>query len=142
MFEPAQLTPGGTEFVMDIETEVKAAEDRFFEALLLGDRAGLDQVLDNDFLLVDVMTGSEVPKAALLDVVGSRQLVFEAVARIDARVRPYDGTAVVTGQTRMKGQYGGVSFSAHSRYTHVYVRRAGGGWRLVSAQGTPIAPAA
>jgi len=139
IFEPAQLTPGGTEFVMDIETEVKAVEDRFFEALLLGDRAGLDQILDNDFLLVDVMTGSEVPKAALLDVVGSRQLVFEAIARIEARVRSYDGTAVVTGQTRMKGQYAGNSFSPHSRYTHVYVRGANG-WRLVSAQGTPIAP--
>ncbi|HEU5154070.1 MAG TPA: nuclear transport factor 2 family protein [Gemmatimonadales bacterium] len=124
---------------MDIENEVSAAEDRFFEALLLGDRSRLDQILDSDFLLIDVMTGSEVPKAGLLDVVGSGQLVFEAIARIDASVRSYDGTAVVTGQTRMKGQYGGVSFSPHSRYTHVYVRGAGG-WRLVSAQGTPIAP--
>jgi ketosteroid isomerase-like protein len=128
--------------VQDIESEVKAAEDRFFESLLLGDRSGLDRILDDDFLLIDVMTGSEVPKAALLEVVGLRQLVFEAVARIDARVRSYEGTAVVTGQTRMKGQYGGASFSAHSRYTHVYVRGAGGSWRLVSAQGTPIAPAA
>ncbi len=141
MLEPAQLTHCGTEFVMDIETEVKAAEDRFFEALLLGDRAGLDQILENDFLLVDVMTGSEVPKAALIDVVGSGQLVFEAIERIEARVRSYNGTAVVTGQTRMKGQYAGNPFSPHSRYTHVYVRGANG-WRLVSAQGTPIAPAA
>ena len=124
---------------MAIETEVKAAEDRFFEVLLLGDCAGLDQILDNDFLLVDVMTGSEVTKAALLDVVGSRQLVFESIARIDARIRSYNETAVVTGQTRMKGQYAGNSFSPHSRYTHVYVRGANG-WRLVSAQGTPIAP--
>jgi hypothetical protein len=124
---------------MEIETEVKAAEDRFFEALLLGNRAELEQILDDDFLLVDVMTGSEVPKAALLDVVGSRQLVFEAIARIDARVRSYNGAAVVTGQTRMKGWYAGNSFSPHSRYTHVYVRGANG-WRLVSAQGTPIAP--
>lgn len=123
---------------MDIDNEVRDAENRFFEALLLGDRAGLDRILDNDFLLIDVMTGSEVPKSALLDVVGSRQLVFEAIARIDARVRSYGGTAIVTGQTRMKGRYGGASFSPHSRYTHVYVSGAGG-WRLVSAQGTPIA---
>jgi len=110
--------------------------------LMLGDRSGLDRILDDDFLLIDVMTGSEVPKAALLEVVGSRRLVFETVARIDARIRSYDGTAVVTDQTRMTGQYDGVSFSAHSRHTHVYVRGAGSGWRLVSAQGTPIAPAA
>jgi len=127
--------------MMDIEKEVRAAEDQFFDGLLLGDREKLEQILDQDFLLIDVLTGSEVPKAALLDVVGSRQLVFEAIARLDARVRSYNGTAVVTGQTRMKGQYGGVSFNPHSRYTHVYVRKPGG-WQLVSAQGPPIAPAA
>ena len=123
----------------NIEKEVSAAEDRFFEALLLGDRSRLEQVLAEDFLLIDVLTGSEVPREALLEVVGSRQLVFEAIARIEARVRSYDGTAIVTGQTHMKGNYGGASFNPHSRYTHVYVRGANG-WRLVTAQGTPIAP--
>jgi ketosteroid isomerase-like protein len=126
------------DLLMDTESEVKAAEDRFFEALLLGDRSRLEQVLGEDFLLIDVMTGSEVPREALLEVVGSRQLVFEAIARIDAQVRSYDRTAIVTGQTRMKGNYGGASFSPHSRYTHVYVRGADG-WQLVTAQGTPIA---
>jgi ketosteroid isomerase-like protein len=126
------------DLLMDTETEVKAAEDRFFEALLLGDRSRLEQVLGEDFLLIDVMTGSEVPREALLEVVGSRQLVFEAIARIDAQVRSYDRTAIVTGQTRMKGNYGGASFNPHSRYTHVYVRGADG-WQLVTAQGTPIA---
>jgi ketosteroid isomerase-like protein len=71
--------------------------------------------------------------------VGSGQLIFEAVERIDARIRLYRDAAVVTGQTRMKGRYGDQSFSPHSRYTHVYVHGSDG-WQLVSAQGTPIAP--
>lgn len=126
---------------MDFESEVAAAEDSYFQALLRSDRNGLGRVLGQDFLLIDVMTGSEIPRTVLVDLVGSRQLVFESVERIDARVRMYGSTAVVTGQTRMQGRYGDQPFSAHSRYTHVYVRGPAG-WQLVTAQGTSIAPAA
>jgi hypothetical protein len=117
-----------------------AAETRFFEGLLRADRAGLENVLGPDFLLIDVMTGSEIPRSALVEVVASRQLVFESIERLDSRVRLYGGTAIVTGQTQMSGHAGEQGFRAHSRYTHVYVR-VGDGWRLVTAQGTPIAPA-
>jgi ketosteroid isomerase-like protein len=86
------------------------------------------------------MSGSEIPGGTLVDLVGSRQLRFEAVERLDARVRFYGEAAVVTGQTRMRGRFGDQTFGAHSRYTHVYVR-TGPAWRLASAQGTPIAPA-
>ena len=34
---------------MDSEKGIRAAEDRFFGALLRGDRAGLESVLDPDF---------------------------------------------------------------------------------------------
>ena len=68
---------------------------------------------------------------------GSRQLVFESIERLGARVRSYPGMAVVTGATRMRGRYGDRSFGVESRYTHVYVQAADR-WRLVAAQGTPI----
>ena len=119
---------------------VLEAEDRFFAALLAVDRAGLERVLAPDFLLVDVMTGSEIPRDILVDAVGSRQLVFETIGRSGGRVRHYGNTAIVIGETRMRGRYGEQSFAAESRYTHVYVRDEGG-WLLVTAQGTPIAPA-
>jgi hypothetical protein len=118
--------------------DVLAAEDRFFGGLLRGDAGRLRELLTADFLLIDVMTGSEIPGQVLVDLVGSGQLRFEAVERIDSRVRRYDSAAVVTGQTRMRGRFGDQPFAAHSRYTHVYVH-AGSAWRLASAQGTPIA---
>ena len=126
---------------MGSQDEVLVAEDRFFQALLRGDPASLTAVLTPDFLLIDVMTGSEIPGPLLVDLVGSRQLRFESVDRIDARVRLYSRAAVVTGQTRMQGRYGEQRFEAHSRYTHVYVQGPGG-WHLASAQGTPISAAA
>lgn len=125
---------------MTTQQEVLGAEDAFFQALLQCDGPGLQAVLTPDFLLIDVMSGSEIPGGTLVDLVGSRQLRFEAVERLDARVRFYGEAAVVTGQTRMRGRFGDQAFGAHSRYTHVYVR-TDATWRLASAQGTPIAPA-
>jgi len=125
---------------MTTRDEVSAAENRFFAALLGADGKALDAILTPDFVLVDVMTGSEIPGSVLRELVAGRQLVFESIERIDSRIRAYGSAAVVTGQTRMQGRYQQQSWSAHSRYTHVYI---GGedGWRLASAQGTGIAPA-
>lgn len=112
-------------------------EDRFFTALLGRNGPALRGVLSNDFLLIDVMTGSEVPADALIELVGRGQLIFESVERLNSRTRMYGATAVVTGETRMRGRFGDQAFEAHSRYTHVY-SHGPDGWRLVTAQGTPI----
>ena len=124
---------------MNAEAESLAAEDRFFATLLEGDTEGLDRVLADDFILIDVMTGSEIPKPSLLAVVGAGQLKFDIIERADHLVRIYQTTAVITGRTRMKGQFAGTPFATSSRYTHVYVEQQGE-WRLVAAQGTQIAP--
>jgi ketosteroid isomerase-like protein len=120
--------------------DILAVEDQFFSALLHADGETLRALLTPDFVLVDVMTGSEIPASALVDVVGAGQLRFEVIERLESRVRRYGSAAVVTGRTRMRGRYGDQPFGAHSRYTHVYVRRASG-WKLASAQGTPVADA-
>ena len=123
---------------MSADSEVIGTEGHFFDALLEGNLQGLESILGDDFVLIDVMTGSEIPREVVLDLVGSRRLAFESIERLDARVRFYDNTAVVTGQTRMSGHYDGQGFQVHSRYTHVYVLLRTG-WLLVTAQGTPIA---
>ena len=114
------------------------AERTFFGALIDSDRAALGRVLSEDFVLVDVMTGSLIERTVLIDLVGERRLEFESIDPAETLVREYGCAAVVTGRTRLHGRYEGTPFSARSRYTHVYVRQDGG-WRLASAQGTPIA---
>ena len=66
--------------------EVSAAEDRFFTALLQADGGALDALLTPDFVLVDVMTGSEIPGPVLRELVAGRQLVFESIERVDSRM--------------------------------------------------------
>jgi len=116
-----------------------SADDQFFAALLGVNRDALDQLLAPDFLLIDVMTGSEILRAPFLDLVGSGQLVFDAIDPADRRVRRYQDVAVITGRTHMRGRFGGAPFAASSRYTHVFLERESR-WRLMAAQGTPITP--
>jgi hypothetical protein len=116
-----------------------AAEREFFTALVEAGLEALDRVLADDLSLIDVMRGTEGTKAALLGALGSGQLRFEVIEPAEQRVRLYRATAVVTGRTRMSGQFGGTPFAVQSRYTHVYVEQHGQ-WRLVAAQGTTIAP--
>jgi len=116
-----------------------AADRLFFASLISSDVPALDQILTDDFLIIDVMSGAETSKAAFLDVFRSGQLKFEKIDSLEARVRQYDKTAVVTGRTRMSGRFGETAFAVSSRYTHVYVEQQGR-WRMASAQGTPISP--
>jgi len=117
-----------------------AADRLFFAALIAADASTLRDLLTDDFLLIDVMSGSEVPRETLLELVGSGRLRFDSVVPAEVRVRRYGPAAVVTGRTEMTGRFGTTPFSARSRYTHVFVEQSGR-WCLASAQGTAIAPA-
>ena len=115
----------------------QSTEQQFFNSLIGSDVGALDRILSDDFLLIDVMTGSEVRKPDLLAVLRSGQLKFEAIKPIESQVRHYGITAVITGRTEMSGRFGETPFTASSRYTHVFVKDQDQ-WRLVSAQGTQI----
>jgi hypothetical protein len=123
---------------MNAEEDPMSAERAFFTALVEAKLDDLDRILADDFLLIDVMGGSEIAKDALIAVLGSGQLKFESIEPADPRVRLYQTTAVITGRTRMSGRFGESPFTVRSRYTHVYVEQQGR-WRLVAAQGTRIA---
>ncbi|MGE0884318.1 MAG: nuclear transport factor 2 family protein [Blastocatellales bacterium] len=115
----------------------ETAEQEFFTALIEANAEALAELLADDFLLIDVMSGSEVSKAALLEMVGARHLQFNEINRMEFRVRHYGVTAVITGRTEMRGVFAEQPFQASSRYTHVLVGE-GERWRIVSAQGTQI----
>jgi len=118
------------------EPNVLRVERRFFNALIDENSADLDQLLSDNFLLIDVLSGAEINKSALLAAVSSDQLKFEIIDLLDSHIRFYNGTAVVTGTTKMNGRFADVPFRIFSRYTHVYSKQQDE-WHLVVAQGTP-----
>ena len=90
-------------------------EKEFFEALVIADHGTLDDLLADDFVLIDVMTGSQVSKAQLLRVVADRTLRFEKINRMNFRVRFYGIAPMIKGQTELSGTYNGDRFEANRR---------------------------
>jgi ketosteroid isomerase-like protein len=113
------------------------ADQQFFDALLAADTTTLDELLADDFLLIDVVRGAEITKNTLLAGVALNMVHFDSIAAHDQQVRYYGDTAIVTGWTEMRMSFEQQSMEVRSRYTHVFFRREDQ-WRLVNAQGTQI----
>ena len=118
-------------------TQPEEVESDFFESLINSDVGKLRQVIADDIVLIDVLTGSEVSGSELAEILGSGHLRFNSINRIEFKVRNYDGVAIITGRTVMAGAYQGQQFTINSRYTHVFGKQEES-WRMLSAQGTPI----
>ncbi|MEO8358899.1 MAG: nuclear transport factor 2 family protein [Vicinamibacteria bacterium] len=114
-------------------------DQQFFTALVHADTAALERILSDDFMLIDVNSGSEIAKPDLLTALGLGHVKFESIEPSEQRVRRYQTTVVITGRTRMTGRLGVEPFSTSSRYTHVYVEQQGA-FRMVAAQGTQMSP--
>jgi ketosteroid isomerase-like protein len=123
---------------MTISTAPLDTDRRFFKALLAADVSALEALLTDDFVLVDVMRGGEIPRAVLLAALGSGTFHFDAIELVESRARTYGDASVVVGRTNMRGRAGDQAWSVTSRYTHVFVI-IDGAWHLASAQGTAIA---
>ncbi len=122
---------------MQSHTSPLESDQAFFRMLLQADAQGLGRLLSEDFILIEVLGGSEITKNDFLAGIRAGAVVFQRIEPEDVRVRSHGTAAIVTGRTTMDGRAGDRSFSIRSRYTHVYVQRAGA-WELASAQGTLI----
>ncbi|NUO99618.1 MAG: nuclear transport factor 2 family protein [Nonomuraea sp.] len=116
-------------------------DQSFFDALVANDLDRLRELLADDFVLVGVEDGAVADKAVLLDLVASGSLRFPKIESFpdEAIVRVIGNMGIVVGRTGMNfTNPDGSTFSAGSRYTHVYAAGSEQDWRLVSAQGTAI----
>src|SRR3984885_14466531 len=112
---------------MDPKLDPVAADRAFFAALISANLDSLDALLTDDFLLIDVLNGSEITKPMLLAAVGSSQVKFDAIEPVESKVRVYStDTAIIVGRTEMSFRSGESSFTFRSRYTHVFVLQDGG----------------
>jgi NAD(P)H-dependent FMN reductase/ketosteroid isomerase-like protein len=117
-----------------------ACDRAFFRALVARDVPALEELLANDFLIVDVGSGGVHARAELLDAVREGAVVFDSIEEHpdDALTRREGDVAITVGRTSMSMTAAdGPPAQIDSRYTHVF-RASDGRWQLISAQGTPI----
>jgi len=119
-----------------IVAELTARSDRWDKAIVRKDRAAIADNMAEDFRQIDG-DGDLENKASFVEGVVSPKLQIDPYTVEDFEVRLYGDVALLSGRTRMTGQYDGKPFTTNYRYIDVYVRKDGR-WRIASVQITRL----
>jgi ketosteroid isomerase-like protein len=125
------------------QREVCAVDAQLVDAFRRNAADAIADIYADDLVLIN-FRGTRVDKTGVLGALRSSQLRFDSLAVLDAEVRAYGTTAIVTGRHYHVAREPGPDTTAHAKQvavTKVYVMR-NGKWQLVSMQITPIAAAA
>jgi len=126
------------------EQEVRAAVSAFGEAFVEADVAALRDLLTEQYLHVNGLSGSVLNRSEWLEWMTSRQaalasggLLIHEYTVTDLRVRLYGTTAVVTGRVDSRGVHSEAPFSSQVRFTNVWVNEQGS-WRRAAFHDSPL----
>ncbi len=118
-------------------SEIKALEDRRYQAMLDGDTAVLDALCSGD-LIYTHSKGDHDDKRSYLDKVASRHFTYLEIVHPADRVLVVDGAALVTGRMTAKVSVAGRGIvHIDNRYLAVWLREHGA-WKFAAYQPTPI----
>lgn len=113
-----------------------AQADAWDKAIVRKDRGAIEANMAEDFRQIDSRGNVETKASFVADLVAP-DLRIDPYDVEDFEVRLYGDVALLSGRTRMTGQYQGKPFSAHYRYIDIYVQRSGQ-WKIVSVQISPV----
>jgi hypothetical protein len=117
--------------------EIKALEDRRYQAMLDGDTTILDSLCSGD-LIYTHSKGDHDDKQSYLHKVGSRHFTYLEITHPADRILVVHGAALVTGRMTAKVSVAGRGIvHVDNRYLAVWVREHGA-WKFVAYQPTPI----
>lgn len=123
-----------------MEEELGAAEHRLLEALRGNDRAALEALLCDDFLITTAGWISEpVGKSTWLDALSAGHTVETFDLRI-THTRPLGAGAVVLCESTQSGTRDGAPWELTFRYTDVW-KREDDRWRLAVRHASGVRPA-
>ncbi len=112
--------------------ELTRQADQWDKAIVRQDRAAIEANMAEDFRQIDG-GGNLEDKASFIAGLVSPKLRIDPYTVEDFEVRLYGDVALLSGRTKMTGQYDGKPFQSHYRYIDIYVRRDGL-WRIISVQ--------
>ena len=120
----------------DVVEHLRDIENRLAAAWVDGDRAFIENVLADDWSVID-LTGRVLTRAGVLEeafATKDRKIVSMHID--DLSVRLFGQWAIVTGRTRATGEYQGAAAEVTLRFTDVFANR--GNWQVVASQATLI----
>ena len=116
---------------------LRGIEERLAKAWVEGDRAFIEQILADDWSVID-LTGRVLSKAEVLEeAFSANDRKVSSMQIDDVNVRSFGEWAIVTGRTRAAGEYQGEAVEVTLRFTDVFANR-NGNWQAVASQATLI----
>lgn len=112
----------------DVESTIRAAEERLWKAQLSGDVEALDDLIADDLLFTG-LTGALETKAADLQQHRSGALKITKLDPVEFRVRAIPGGAITSVKMDAAALIAGKLTSATLRYTRVWISEDGR-WRI------------
>jgi ketosteroid isomerase-like protein len=109
--------------------DLQAASHAFDRAQVQGDRAALERLLADDFVLVSG-NGRAEGKAQFIGDLTDPQVREDPLQVLEPTESLWDGGAVLGGLAILSGTDHGVRFSARIRFANVWARRDGR-WQVV-----------
>jgi ketosteroid isomerase-like protein len=126
----------------DLSQDLHQAERRLQAAMLAGDVAELDQLLDDRLIATISPSTTRVTKAEDLQAHRSRELVLTQLVEDDLALVVAGDTGVTWVLTSLEGTNDGQPFKVRMHYLRTWHHDAIHGWRVLAAQITPVAPGA
>lgn len=125
----------GSVAATDVAERLRRIESRLATAWVEGDRSFVEEILAEDWSVIDV-TGRILRKAEVLEeVFGSKDRKIVSMQIDDLSVRSFGHWAIVTGRTQAAGEYQGEVTAVTLRFTDVFMHRDGD-WQIVASQAT------
>ena len=115
--------------------EIRALEDRRYAAMLAGDAAVLDEVLDLE-LRYTHSSGIVDTKPSYIDGVRQKRWEYQSIDRTEETIVVRGDAALVFNRFRASIKVSGTPKELNNRMLAVW-SRAGGAWRLVAVHSTP-----
>ncbi|HEU5398904.1 MAG TPA: nuclear transport factor 2 family protein [Gammaproteobacteria bacterium] len=126
---PISAAPGYAATAPTAESAL-AADQQLATAMRNNDSAGIENMLDDDWIVVASSGGIGEGKNVFPDGIKSGYLTRKTFALVDPRVRLYGNTALVTSKVKLSGVFGGKPFDIMERQTDVLVWKDGA-WKCV-----------
>ena len=111
-------------------------EERFNAAMISNDVGRIAACITDDWLLVTPEAGP-VPRARILDVVGSGRLTHASMTKVATHAAVVGDMAWVTGRGQNTGTFNGAPIQADEYITDIY-RKVGDTWRCMLTHLTAV----
>lgn len=115
--------------------EIEQLEQQWRQAQLSNNVVEMDHLLAEDFLGITA-AGQVVTKPQQLDRMRTRALDITQLEVSDTKIKISGRLAVVTSLARLNGTADGQPLQGYFRYTRVYQRAVGDGWKITNFEAT------